>query len=469
MVVDSVKTTAFLVQGLATLKISFLAALIGFVYAWPSYTLSNFRSADTVLSAPMSSLEISLLGSLTNVGGLLATPLCGYLLNKLGRKYTAMLFGLPFVISWSVISITNYVPLILCAVGISGFGAAGQVLTTVYIAEISQDAVRGAFTSIISVGYFLGLLLSYSWGGFLTFYEVVYLHLGLSILYLAMSMFLKESPVFLVQRGRDEEAARSIAFYRRVNVTSREVEVELKKIKLQLKTIANENGEAARSDSAWQFLLKSESSKRALTTCLIIMIIKTFMGAVTLQVYAEPLFKMAVPDINTYNCIIFMAIVNVAASIICSLLIDRLGRKFLMITSSVGSGVCTFLLGTQMLFNWAPGIFTAVIMYAFAFIYIVGANAVIFVLGGEVFLPEVRSLCNTFIMICMWSVNFAALVIFFPIVENFGLHSAFFGFSVICFVGALYCHFFLPETKGLSADEIQLLFVKNRKGTGGKS
>jgi hypothetical protein len=63
---------------------------------------------------------------------------------------------------------------------------------------------------------------------------------------------------------------------------------------------------------------------------------------------------------------------------------------------------------------------------------------------------------------CMWITNFITLIIFNPIVEIFGLGTVFCGFSVICFVGAAYGYFLLPETKGLSADAIQLLFQKKR-------
>jgi hypothetical protein len=66
----------------------------------------------------------------------------------------------------------------------------------------------------------------------------------------------------------------------------------------------------------------------------------------------------------------------------------------------------------------------------------------------------------------MWITNFITLIVFNPIVEMIGLGTVFCGFSVICFVGAAYSHFLLPETKGLSADAIQLLFQKKRKGRG---
>ncbi|XP_073962345.1 facilitated trehalose transporter Tret1-like [Choristoneura fumiferana] len=480
---DKVKFSAFCVQLMSTVAIAFLTSQTGFIYAWPSYTIENFRSNETVLQRPMTSLEISLLGSLTNVGGLVATPFCGYAVNKIGRKYTAILYGLPFVVSWAVISLTTYVPLILAAVGVAGIGAAGQIVTGVYVSEISQDAIRGAMTSSVVSGFFLGLLTSYILGGYLSYMQVVYTHLTLSVLYMAVLMLLKESPVFLLQQDKEKEAAESIAFYRCVAVSSKEVEIEIAKIRLQLdpridEILHSENEpdltnallkkkpvdiQAQKPESAWQFLLKSESSQRALTTVLIVMIATTLMGSIVIQVYAETLFKQAVPSIPPNLCAILLAVVYVIACLTCALIVDKLGRKLLLTSTSAASGVLTLLLGTQLQCHWAPHWATAVLIYSYCFIYTLGAATVPFILTAEVFLPEVRGLGNTFSMGTMWIANFVTLMIFNPLVEMFSLGIVFCGFSVTCFLGALYSQFCLPETKGLPADEIQLLFLKKKK------
>ncbi|KAM3958156.1 uncharacterized protein ACR2FA_007795 [Aphomia sociella] len=477
---ETVKLSAFVVQGSSTLAISFLTSLTGFVYGWPSFTLANFMSNDTVLSAPMSQTEVSLLGSLTNIGALVATPFCGYILNAIGRKHAAMLFGLPFVIAWAVVSLTTSVPLVLAAVGFSGVGAAGQAVSAVYISEICQDSIRGALTSTTASGYFVGLLLSYILGGYLTYHQVVYAYLSLSILYVLILSLLKESPVYLIQKGKIEEAARSIAFYRRVDKSSKEVELEIRKIKLQLdprlekllqandiqtiESLIDSNGknEEVKLESEWKFLCKSSSSKRALMSCLVIMSVTILMGAIVLQVYAEPLFKEALPSMEPNLCSIFLASDFIVASLLCALMLDRVGRKILLTSSSVASGVCALFLGTQLWFHWAPVWCTVVVIYLYCFVYNLGVAVVPFVLTAEVFLPEVRGLCNSLVLAAMWIMNFITLIIFNPLVTCLGLGPIFCGFSVICFLGAIYSHFCLPETKGLSADAIQLLFLNSK-------
>ncbi|XP_075985595.1 facilitated trehalose transporter Tret1-like [Anticarsia gemmatalis] len=477
-----IKTSEFVVQSLSTLVICFLAVQTGFVYAWPSYNVANFKSNMTVLAEPMSSLEISLLGSLPNLGGLAASPFCGWAFNTYGRKYATMLFGLPYIFAWSMISQTSSVPLVLVAVAIAGIGVAGQNVSLIYISEIAHDSIRGGLTACSAATFFLGILISYVIGGNLPYMTVVYIHLTTSVIAILLLMLLPESPVFLVLVGREEDAAKSISFYRRVDVKSKEVEAELAKIRLMVGPNLEKMLEAAEADdengtseklmetmevggvrqheSAWKFFWKSKSSQRALTTVLTLMAATIMMGCVVLQVYAEPLFAEAVPSMPSSQCAIFVALDFLIASSLCVFVVDKFGRKSILIGTSLGSGVFTAMLGSQLQFHWAPHWFTAALIYAYGFVYTVGCAVIPFVLTAEVFLPEVRSFCNSVSLAFVWIFNFITLVIFNPLVDAMGLGPVFYLFSVVCFAGAAYTQFYLPETKGLSADAIQVLFLK---------
>ncbi|XP_063897628.1 facilitated trehalose transporter Tret1 [Helicoverpa armigera] len=525
---DKVRTSEFLIQSLATAIICFQACQTGFVSAWPSITVVNFLSNATMLSSPMTSLDVSLLGSLPNIGGLIISPFCGYAFNTFGRKYATMMFTLPYVFAWLIISLTSSIPLVLsamCMAGvgiagqnvaiiyiseishdsirggltassasgyflgkliamcIAGVGRAGQNVAIIYISEISHDSIRGGLTASSASGYFLGILITYTLGGYLTYMQVIYTHLTLSILCILLIALLPESPVFLVLVGREEEAAKAIAFYRHLDVKSKEVEAEIAKIRLQmdprLETLLEADNDPEvlgelvektlevpverKSESAWKHFKKSKSSKRALATVLIIMALSIMMGCVVLQVYAEPLFKEAVPTMPANQCAIFLALDFLVASILCVLAIDRFGRKFLLILTAAGSGICTALLGAQLQYHWAPAWFTVFLIYGFSFVFTLGCAVIPFVLTAEVFLPEVRSFCNSVVMAFTWVFNFITLVIFNPLVEAVGLGPVFYFFSIICFIGAVYSQFCVPETKGLSADAIQALFLRERR------
>ncbi|XP_045455978.1 facilitated trehalose transporter Tret1-like [Melitaea cinxia] len=431
----------------------------------------------------MSSGEFSILGSLANIGGFLSTPFCGYALDKFGRKYSAMVYGVPFVVAWGIIAVTKSMYLDIFGAGLAGLGAGGQAVSTVYISEICHDSIRGGLTSSTIYVFFLGLLFSYTLGGYLPYYSVVYVHLILSILYVALLTLLKESPIFLLKCGKEKEAAESIAFYHRIEKNSKEMELKIKKLKLQLdpriiKILESGGDDAAveellkkspsttekddESLSVWQFLKRSESSRKGLATVHILMVLSIFMGAMVISLYAELIFKEAVPGLDTNTCSIILAGIYLIACLMGALVLDKFGRKTLMTVSCALCGVFTMLLGSQLHFHYAPPWFSAFALYAFSFTYNFGCAAIPSVVAAEIFLPEVRGFGNSCVMACRWISVFVLLNIFAPLVEAFGLGITYCFFSVVCFLSAAYSHLYLPETKGLSVDAIQKLFVKER-------
>ncbi|XP_063369948.1 uncharacterized protein LOC134658263 [Cydia amplana] len=479
---------SLVIQILSTVVVAFQASITGATMSWPSVTVDIFKSNSTVLHRPMTLLEISLFGSLINVGGLVTAPFCGTVFNKLGRKYGCVFFGIPFLLGWAIISITSDVTMVLIAMALTGIGAGGQAVSPIFIVELAEDSVRGGLSACSGTGYFFGILLCYIIGGYFSYRTMVLIQLSMSVLSIALFMTLKESPVYLVLIGKYEEAAKSLAFYRWTDVSSKEIQTELAKIKrdvdpsldnllLQDKesqpaaaAILEENAQKSTGKktqdsfiSQLKFLYNSRSSKMALFVTSSLVFMSITMGSLAVQVYAEPLFKLAVPSLPPNMCAIFLAILFLITSLLCVLLVDRCGRKMLIIVSSLGSGLCTLLLGTQLQLGWAPHWFSALQIYAYSFAYTLGAAVVPFIIMSEVFLPEVRGLCNSIVTLMQWSMNFISLMLFELLQPLVGPGPIFYAFSFVCFSCVLFTWRLLPETKGLSVDQIQVAFLRGNK------
>ncbi|GBP78767.1 Facilitated trehalose transporter Tret1 [Eumeta japonica] len=444
------------------------------LFTWPSSTINNFKSNETVLPHVMESYEVALLGSVASVGALVGTPLFGYLLDNIGRKYSCVAAGIPFLIGWSLIAAFNKVEIVLFAVFVAGIGAASGLITPVFASEICQESLRGVMTIGTVIFYNLGVLLSYLLGGHLSYYNYVYVQLTLSAIYILMASFLKESPVYLMCKGLEEEAAKSIGFYRSSKPDSKEVLEELNNIKriLEQECDGMPEKEKLKSDvkakpkeniSPLKYLMKSQPSRRALAVCLIMITSANWMGILVVMVYAEPLFREAVPNVAPTLCTAVLAVVIIAATTTSASLANKAGRKVIMLYSAGGSAVVTFLLATQLHLKWGPHILTAVFIYVFCFVYGIGAGAIPYILFCEVFVPEVKSFCSMLIMEWSWMSSFFVLLIFNPLVEIMGLGPVFYIFSVICVCTAVFCYYFQPETKGLPVDDIQILFTTKRK------
>ncbi|XP_049880023.1 facilitated trehalose transporter Tret1-like [Pectinophora gossypiella] len=463
-------------QVLGTGIACYICMTMGIMFAWPSCTLNLFQSANTTLSRPMSDGELSLFGSLSCIGALISTPLTGFMLDRVGRKYCAVASAATHVMSWSLIAFCSQVEVVLFSIFLCGVGGAVVLIVPVFIGEICQESIRGAMTSGSMVFYAIGMLLSYLLGGILEYKTMVYVCMSLSVVGLLLLTALKETPMFLMIKGLDQEAAKSFAFYRNAMVDSKEVLQEMEKLRRAFNPDLDEENTTPEEEklkvdekpvetekpSLWQFVKKSRSTRQAMFVTLTLITAAVFQGLVVLQVYAEPLFQEAVPNISSTVCSVLLALVTIIAGFIAAYLTDFAGRRPLLIYSSFASGLCCVVLGSQLHLHWAPHWVTAVVIYLFTTVYSLGPGTVPFLLVAEVFLPEVKSFMSMFVIEWAWFCNFIILFIFNPLVSAIGLGPVFYLFAGVCAISTVFSVVYLPETKGLPVDQIQAHFVKKR-------
>ncbi|XP_068625337.1 uncharacterized protein [Battus philenor] len=454
-------------QGICTVIVCFSCTTMSLMYAWPSSTIKNFSSANTTLNRPMDANEVALFGSFSSMSAIFTTPFSGYLLDRIGRKNAVILYSLPQVVAWLIVSLSHRVEAVLGAMFISGFGGCILVLAPVFVSEFCQKSVRGMMTSVSMISYGIGILISYLLGGLLEYDVMIYVCLTMSVLCVVILLTLKESPMYLMKKGLEKDAIKAIAFYRRIDENSKEMTQEINSIKKALNADIEEapeeenlNNKAIKKKiSKWQFLKKSRSTRRGLFVSLMLYSATMFQGLVAVQVYADLVFEQALPQISSTFASALLAVVFVLAGLTAAYLMDILGRRPLMIYSSVGAGLCCVGLGTQMQLHWAPHWVTGVFVYIFCITYNFRAGTVPYVFGAEVFLPEIKSLLSMVTMEWAWICNFIILYIFTPLVAAITLGPVFYIFAVLCFATAVFSFFCLPETKGLPVDVIQTLLV----------
>ncbi|XP_023934327.2 facilitated trehalose transporter Tret1-like [Bicyclus anynana] len=446
---------------------------IGIMFAWPSSTIKQFGSENTTLNRPMTETELALFGSLSSISALLTTPISGFLLDILGRKYSCILFALPQVVAWALISTFRSVAVILLSVFISGLGGCLFVVVPLYISEFCHESIRGTMTSGGIIFYGIGLMVSYSLGGHLDYFTMNYACLLISVVGVLAMMIVKESPTYLMKKGLLKEAANSIAFYRSSKPNSKEVLQEMEVIRRTLnpemdnvapeeEKLKIENGPPKKL-SLWQFLKNSRSTRRGLFVCLVMYTIAIFQGIAVVQVYSEPLFEEALPSMSANLSSILFAILNTISGLSAAYLMDYSGRRPVMIYSSLATGIICVILGTQIQLHWGPHWLTGILLYAFCITCTSGAGTVPYVLIAELFLPEVKGIMSMLSVQWGWICNFIVLFIFNPLVSAVGLGPVFYIFAVVSVASTIFSYVYLPETKGLTVDLIQTLLVKNRQ------
>ncbi|XP_039747292.1 facilitated trehalose transporter Tret1-like [Pararge aegeria] len=457
-------------QTYCTLIVCYSCMNIGIMFAWPSSTLKIFESKNTTLNRPMTEMEIALFGSLSSISALITTPIAGFLLDILGRKYSCILFSVPPVVAWSLISTFPSVTVVLLSVFISGLGGCMFVVVPLYISEFCHESIRGTMTSGCIIFYGVGLMVSYILGGRLDYHTMNYVCLFISVVGVLALMIVKESPTYLMKKGLHKEAANTIAFYRSSKPGSKEVLQEMDVIKRtlnpQMDDVTPEEEKLKIEDqppkklSLLEFLQKSRSTRRALVLILVLYSIAIFQGLAVVQVYAEPLFEEALPSMSANLSSILFALLNTIAGLTSAYMMDHAGRRPVMIYSSLASCFCCVALGTQIQLHWGPHWLTAIFVYAFCVTCTCGAGTVPYVMIAELFLPEVKGVMSMLGVQWGWICNFIILFIFNPLVAAMGLGPVFYIFAIVSVISTVFSYFYLPETNGLTVDVIQTLLVK---------
>ncbi|CAH2097914.1 unnamed protein product [Euphydryas editha] len=439
---------------------------VGILYTWPSSTLVLFTSPNTTLNRVMTETEISFLGSLSSISGIIVTPFSGVIMDSLGRKWSCIVFNLALLASWVIITTCTMVEAILFAMFVFGLSSCMFIVLPIYVGEFCDNLIRGSMMSASMIFYGIGMLVSYLMGGLLDYKTMNYVGLSLTVLGLVLFSAMKESPLHLLKIGREREAAKSIAFYRSLKITSKEVKEEIEKLSRILNTDIVETPIEEKLElniqeapptkrSQWQYLRKSHTAQRGLLVCIVLFTASIFQGLMVVQVYAEPLFQKAMPSISSTVASVLFALVCIVAGVVASYLIDMIGRRPLMIYGSLATGLSCVILGSQIQLNWGPNWLTAVLIYLYCVTYTVGAGTIPFVIAPEVFMPEVKSLASMIAMEWAFACMFVVLFIFNPLVNSLGLGAVFYIFAISCFLSTVFCFYYLPETKGLAVDEIQ--------------
>ncbi|KAL0812133.1 hypothetical protein ABMA28_009511 [Loxostege sticticalis] len=466
-----------LFQVVAALILQYNVMIQGMTQCVPSTTMLLFKSENTTLDRPMTLTESSLFASLSKIGSLLSTPVLGFLLDSLGRKRCAVMLSSLRVVFWIILVFTKKVEVILFSVFLAGLSSPTFLVVTIFVSEISQESIRGTLSSCTNVSYNLGFFVGFLFGGFLEYQMMVYLGTMMAMSGLLMLLIVKESPMILMKKGLEKDAAKSMAFYKNSKPESKVIQDDLETIRRALtphyQEVAQEEEKKAaefkeivhpKKLSKLEFIKQSESTQRAFYLNLFLLSSAIFQGLIVVLTYAKPLFHESVTEdvlSSTWCCVLLSAVV-VVAGFVGAYLTDMAGRRTLMISATIATGFFNLALGFQIHLGWGPPWTTAVLVYLLCIAYTAGPGNVPFVLLGELFLPEIRCITSTVLIEWTSLCTFTCLFLYNPLVTVIGLGPVFYIFASVSFVTAAVCFFALPETKGKTIDAIQMLFVKQK-------
>ncbi len=388
-------------------------------------------------------------GSLISVGAMVGGPIAGSFIDLLGRKFTIMTCAIPFVVGWLIIAaVNNYIALYMGRI-LTGIGLGMATLSVpLYIAETSSKDMRGMLGSGGQLGIVIGVLMGFSLGIPLSWRWLAVASAVVPAVLVISMLFIPETPRWLISKCQRVEAANALQHLRgsRANIEEELAEIEY-------------NLNASDSGLSCSYL-KQRSVRIPLLVAFGLMMEQQLGGINAVIFYTNDIFQSAGFSGNSSLPTLIIAVVQVLATVVACALIDRAGRRILLIISGTVMTLSMFTLGLYYYLSehkhvegigWVS--LTSLIIYVAAFS--LGWGPIPWLMMAELFPLRVRGPACSACTMLNWTCSFIVTKEFSDMQKEEQKYGAFWTFGAICLIGVIFVILCVPETKGKTLEEIE--------------
>jgi len=427
-----------------------ITALGGLLFGYDTGVVSGALLFLRTQFGGLSNFQEELVTSLLLVGAMAGALIAGRLSDRIGRKPTIMITAAVFVLGVLLAAFTPaYLVLLVARVVIGLAVGSSSMVVPLYIGEIAPPRFRGGLVSLNQLAITLGILISYLVDYGLSSSGNWRLMFGLAavpaVLLFAGILTQRESPYWLIERGRVEEARSVLARLRPPGEIDQEV-TEIREVISQ--------GRAGLRE------LVSATVKPALLVGVAMAVFQQVTGINTVIYYAPSLLHDAgLGASSALLANVGIGAVNVLMTIVAIRLLDRTGRRPLLIRGSAGMAVgmvaaaLAFTGGTHLTGARAAVAIAALVIYTGSFA--IGLGPVFWLMISEIYPQRVRGTAMSVASLANWGANFVVTISFLTLLSAIGGTGV---FSLFAFLTLLAVWFFIrrvPETKGRSLQTIE--------------
>jgi MFS transporter, SP family, arabinose:H+ symporter len=398
----------------------------------------------------LSDLQTEFAASSLLVGCIAGASIAGWLSDRYGRRIvlsaSALLFGVSSV--GAAIPHQFWEFEIARFIGGVAIGVA-SMLAPLYIAEVSPAHIRGRLVSFNQMAVVTGILLAYlvnwslsfagpnSWRWM--FAVAVIPSIGLFV----GLFFVPESPRWLVEQKREEDALTVLQMIERPTIAQQ----QLREIR---ESVVEEAG-------SFRDLL-APSLRRPMFLAVSLAILQQITGINTVLFYGSIIWEQRLGAHSHSTAIganVTIGFINFLSTILALWLIDRSGRKPLLMFSSGCMAICQFILGVAFLLQSPPALLILGCMLLCVAAFAVGLGPGVWVLMAELFPTRVRGRAMSVANMALWIASFILTATFLSLAHAISITGAFCVYSGMCVIAFLIVWRFTPETKGKTLEEIE--------------
>lgn len=460
------------------ISITLVATLGGLLFGYDTAVISGtVGSLKSYFVDPLGYAELkanSMLGfavSSALIGCIIGGVFGGYFSLKLGRKKSLMLAALLFTLSaiGSAAPEIGFAPIgeggpeflghfiFYRIIGGMGVGLA-SMLSPMYIAEMAPAEKRGNLVSWNQFAIILGMLIVYfvnyyisrqgdsGWLDNVGWRWMFASELVPALLFFGLLFTVPESPRWLVLKGREEEAKKTV---NKVNGVERGTQV--------FKEIVESLGDHKSAPLFTYGIL-------VVVIGVALSVFQQFVGINVVLYYAPEIFKSAGAgtDAALLQTIVVGAI-NLLFTVAAIMTVDKLGRKPLQIVGALGMAVSMFMLGFSF-FLQHMGVFSLICMMLYVASFAISWGPVVWVLLSEIFPNKIRGKAMAIAVAAQWISNFIVSLTF-PMMNNsswltehFNHGFAYWLYGFVSILAAIFMWKVVPETKGKTLEEMEKLW-----------
>jgi MFS transporter, SP family, sugar:H+ symporter len=390
------------------------------------------------------------------LGAMVGAAFAGRLADRLGRRKLIIAAAIIFTVGALLAALAPSVGVLIAARFIIGLAVGSAALVVpLYLSEIAPTEVRGAIASLNQLMIVCGILAAFIVNAILASSGNWRLMLGLaavpSLILLVGMVFMPETPRHLVHSG-EEDTAREVLEDLPGDERPQERIDEIRDV---------EQGEEG--DTGLRGLLKAKWVRPALLVATGLAVFQQFVGINTIIYYAPTtLTDVGYGKTSAIYANLVIGVVNVAMTIIAIRLIDRAGRKPLLIGGVIGMTLSLLVLGISLSALPEPhhasdpaAIITLVCLGTFIASFAATWGPVVWVMIPEVLPLSVRGTAMGVAVLANWAANFAVSQTFPILLNKFGPGPVFLGYAGMGVLAFLFVAKFVTETKGRSLEEIE--------------
>ncbi|SPP75257.1 facilitated trehalose transporter Tret1-2 homolog [Drosophila guanche] len=440
-------------QYIAGLSASFGALCMGASIGWSS-PVEQMITDDSDYGFDISSSQFGWISALLTLGATVVCIPIGFMIDWIGRRPTMLALIPPYMVGWVLMLFANNVTMLYFGRFILGMcGGAFCVTAPMYCTEISTTALRGTIGSFFQLLIVTGVFYGYVLGAFLPLTTINILCSILPLIFAAVHFFMPESPVYLAKKGRNEDTAKALQWLRGKDA---DISDELKEI---LDESQRQNDQPKINFMA---ALRRPVTRKGLGISVLLQVFQQWTGINAILFYSTSIFEDVGAGLTGSMSTILIGVTQTATTVVAVAIIDKSGRRNLLLISGVLMAITTCLMGVYFQMSesnpdsvvglgWLPIVSICIFIVFFS----IGFGPVPWLVMAEVFSEDIKSLGGSIAGTSNWLSAFMVTLLFPILKDSIGPGPTFWIFTVIAVLSFFYALFFVPETKGKTILEIQ--------------